>query len=275
MTWDAEKEAEALGRATCPHSGCWQNECQPCLAAALQRARDGALREAAGNARDYARGLRDGAPLYASDRAALHRYAAVVLDDFAAMQEARAPETGGPPPEPRGAFCALCGQKALGFATVPEGRLCHDESRDCYRRWTVYGERPAAPQPPELCGSGVCSLKLGHPGAHLFTEPRKPSAPAAPQPRVEEPAAPCSECQASVSDPDEKHHERCYRRADYRPRVEEPELECVCGHDGMTNHADGKGWCGSYAWDGKPCSCLGFRPAPSKGSARDTALGEP
>ena len=41
-------------------------------------------------------------------------------------------------------ICLLCGKDpAAGFATVPEGRLCHpDEGQDCYHLWTVYRKRP-------------------------------------------------------------------------------------------------------------------------------------
>jgi hypothetical protein len=37
--------------------------------------------------------------------------------------------------------CALCGQPALGFGMADGRRLCHDVQRDCYHRWTVYGQR--------------------------------------------------------------------------------------------------------------------------------------
>lgn len=50
------------------------------------------------------------------------------------------------------AICALCGKEARGYATVqqvqgPELRLCHYAERDCYHRWTVYGERRHIPGP--------------------------------------------------------------------------------------------------------------------------------
>lgn len=39
--------------------------------------------------------------------------------------------------------CALCGKPALGYGRGPGGEpLCHSVRRDCYHRWTVWGERP-------------------------------------------------------------------------------------------------------------------------------------
>lgn len=56
------------------------------------------------------------------------------------------------PPE----ACGLCGQEALGFGldVGPEHRmrLCHDAKRDCYHRWTVYGERPGYAKRAESVG---------------------------------------------------------------------------------------------------------------------------
>lgn len=46
--------------------------------------------------------------------------------------------------------CRLCGEIALGDARGWFGeRLCHDDERSCYHRWTVYNERPwDLPQTP-------------------------------------------------------------------------------------------------------------------------------
>lgn len=39
--------------------------------------------------------------------------------------------------------CALGGEVALGYARgFNDERLCHDDERSCYHRWTVYDERP-------------------------------------------------------------------------------------------------------------------------------------
>lgn len=42
--------------------------------------------------------------------------------------------------------CLLCGQMVLGYGTAMSGTttapLCHSAERDCYHRWTVWGERP-------------------------------------------------------------------------------------------------------------------------------------
>jgi hypothetical protein len=43
--------------------------------------------------------------------------------------------------------CGLCGEPAKGFAMANGIRLCHADERSCYRRWTVYGERPLATKP--------------------------------------------------------------------------------------------------------------------------------
>lgn len=46
--------------------------------------------------------------------------------------------------------CGLCGRRPVGYGAVQEGNdyivLCHDAERDCYHRWTVYGERPGRPR---------------------------------------------------------------------------------------------------------------------------------
>jgi len=40
----------------------------------------------------------------------------------------------------------LCGQPVLGYGSAMSGTtllpLCHSAERDCYHRWTVWGERP-------------------------------------------------------------------------------------------------------------------------------------
>jgi hypothetical protein len=46
--------------------------------------------------------------------------------------------------------CGLCGQEALGYAQANGVRLCHAPERECYHRWTVYGERPAHHVDPAL-----------------------------------------------------------------------------------------------------------------------------
>jgi hypothetical protein len=48
------------------------------------------------------------------------------------------------------AVCGLCGhtmtQERCGYASADGVRLCHTDDHSCYHRWTVYGERPAAPE---------------------------------------------------------------------------------------------------------------------------------
>lgn len=39
-------------------------------------------------------------------------------------------------------MCGLCGNVAVGWAVANGKRLCHAPERDCYHRWTVFGERP-------------------------------------------------------------------------------------------------------------------------------------
>jgi len=46
--------------------------------------------------------------------------------------------------------CILCPHDpACGYASIThdnrEDRLCHTDDHSCYHRWTVYGDRPAAP----------------------------------------------------------------------------------------------------------------------------------
>jgi hypothetical protein len=56
---------------------------------------------------------------------------------------------GGLPPE--GKTCGLCGHTMTldrcGYGSVwtndSRVTLCHTDDHDCYRRWTVYRERPA------------------------------------------------------------------------------------------------------------------------------------
>lgn len=60
-------------------------------------------------------------------------------------------------------LCILCGKEALGFAYA-DGRLCHHEERDCYHRWTVYGQRPNQGGPAfgvGLEGLAVVEVKRG------------------------------------------------------------------------------------------------------------------
>lgn len=42
--------------------------------------------------------------------------------------------------------CGLCGEWATGYAMSSDDngrvRLCHDDERSCYHRWTVYEDRP-------------------------------------------------------------------------------------------------------------------------------------
>lgn len=42
--------------------------------------------------------------------------------------------------------CSHCGGEARGFATVGGIRVCHHETRDCYRDITVHGQRLGMPE---------------------------------------------------------------------------------------------------------------------------------
>lgn len=54
---------------------------------------------------------------------------------------------GGGEPHSVERFCALCGhvvgpRTACGYGSADGVLLCHADSHSCYRRWTVYRERP-------------------------------------------------------------------------------------------------------------------------------------
>lgn len=63
-------------------------------------------------------------------------------------------------------LCGLCGEPIheRSYGAADDVLLDHGQERDCYHRWTVYGERPGQPRLQRPVGAELYGRRLGTTG---------------------------------------------------------------------------------------------------------------
>src|SRR5215475_2128681 len=68
----------------------------------------------------------------------VRQYIADAVIDALGQEQRPVTSRDSPPP----LICGLCANPVSVYGFADGKHLCHSSERDCYHRWTVYGERP-------------------------------------------------------------------------------------------------------------------------------------